>query len=76
MDKIHIETNLETKAFKEFLELPERERLCYLLPGEIKLRWGQRIQIWLANKWWTYIRRMNPKVETGILWNSIYKGRW
>lgn len=66
--------NISTENFAKFLELPEDERLQELLG--IKLRWYQRIYIRYLNKWWSAMRRSNPKMKAIYLLESIRKGRF
>ena len=61
-------------TFAEFLEASEYERFKYLT--SIKLNWWQRLEIKLANKWWTYMMEINPHLRADILWENIYKGRF
>ena len=65
---------MELNTFVEFLEAPEYERFKYLT--SIKLNWWQRLEIKLANKWWTYMRQCNPHLRVFDLWESVYKGRF
>ena len=63
--------------FAKFLELSEDERLeiFYDLAG-IELSWWQRTYIKCLNKWWTSMRKSNPRLRAIDLWESIYKGRF
>lgn len=65
---------MDKNEFAKFLELPEEDRFEYLTGT--KLYFYQRLYIKLLNKWWTFLRKVNPHMRAYDLWESIYKGRF
>lgn len=65
---------MDREKFAEFLELPEHERLEYLVG--VKLTRWQRFKIRVLNKWWSSWRDANPHLRAIDLWESIRKGRY
>jgi len=65
---------MDVNAYAKFLELPEEKRFEYLTGT--KLHWYQKLYVKFLNKWWTYMRKVNPYLRAIVLWESIYKGRF
>jgi hypothetical protein len=64
---------MNLNEFAKFLELPEDERFKIV---KRRIHWWQRISFWIANKWWTSVRKENPDLPAIVLWESFYKGRF
>lgn len=66
--------SMDTEKFARFLELPEDRRLEELF--SIRLNWYQRLYIRHLNRWWSAMRKSNPKMKAITLLESIRKGRF
>lgn len=73
LDSYRIDNKWATH-FARFLELSELKRFEVVFG--CKLKWRQKLEFLVANRWFSIWRKANPGLRALDLWESMYKQRF